>query len=161
VECVRDILERTGVDPACLALEITETVFRRGREEAETTLNQLKKLGVALVVDDFGTGYSSLDSFATSPFDSLKVDSSFVRDMVTNFRHRAIVRTIAALAADLGLGLIAEGVETQDQADVLRELGYLRAQGFLYSPALPMDELDYVLEHGVGGQDNFRTGAVA
>ncbi len=161
VASVRDILERTGVNPACLALEITETVFRRGRSEAETTLNQLKKLGVALVVDDFGTGYSSLDSFATSPFDSLKVDSSFVRDMVTNFRHRAIVRTIAALAADLGLGLIAEGVETQDQADVLRELGYAGAQGFLYSPALPLDELDRVLEHGVGDNGNPKTGAVA
>ncbi len=161
VQNVRDILERTGVDPACLALEITETVFRRGRGDAETTLNELKKLGVALVVDDFGTGYSSLDSFATSPFDSLKLDSSFVRDMVVNFRHRAIVRTIAALAADLGLGLIAEGVETQDQADVLRELGYVRAQGFLYSPALTLDELDHVLEHGVGGRHNFRPGAVA
>jgi diguanylate cyclase (GGDEF)-like protein/PAS domain S-box-containing protein len=161
VEGVRDILERSGVDPACLALEVTETVFRRGRAEAETTLNRLKKLGVALVVDDFGTGYSSLDSFATSPFDSLKVDSSFVRDMVTNFRHRAIVRTIAALAADLGLGLIAEGVETQDQAEVLRELGYRRAQGFLYSPAIPLEELDRILEHGIGGQDSSRTGAVA
>ncbi len=161
VEGVRDILERTGVDASCLALEITETVFRRGRDEAESTLNRLKKLGVALVVDDFGTGYSSLDSFATSPFDSLKVDSSFVRDMVTNFRHRAIVRTIAALAADLGLGLIAEGVETQDQADVLRELGYRRAQGFLYSPAIPLDDLDHILEHGIGGPGSSRTGAVA
>jgi EAL domain-containing protein (putative c-di-GMP-specific phosphodiesterase class I) len=81
--------------------------------------------------------------------------------MVTNFRHRAIVRTIAALAADLGLGLIAEGVETHDQAEVLRELGYLRAQGFLYSPALPLEELDRVLEHGVGGADSPKTGAVA
>jgi len=161
VEGVRDILERTGVDAACLALEITETVFRRGRADAEVTLNKLKKLGVALVVDDFGTGYSSLDSFATSPFDSLKVDSSFVRDMVTNFRHRAIVRTIAALAADLGLGLIAEGVETHDQADVLRELGYVRAQGFLYSPALPLEELEQILEHGIDGRDSSRTGAVA
>ncbi len=161
VASVRDILARTGVDPPCLALEVTETVFRRGRHEAEDTLTQLKALGVALVVDDFGTGYSSLDSFATSPFDALKVDSSFVRDMVTNFRHRAIVRTIAALAADLGLGLIAEGVETQDQADVLRELGYSRAQGFLYAPGLPLDDLEQVLEHGVGRGNRPRTGAVA
>ena len=94
---VRDILHRTGVDPACLALEITETVFRRGRKEAEATLSGLKSLGIALVVDDFGTGYSSLDSFATSPFDALKVDRSFVRDMVTNFRasrHRADHRRV-------------------------------------------------------------------
>jgi diguanylate cyclase (GGDEF)-like protein/PAS domain S-box-containing protein len=158
---VHDVLLRTGVDPQCLSLEITETVFRRGRGEAETTLHALKQLGVLLVVDDFGTGYSSLDSFATSPFDSLKVDGSFVRDMVTNFRHRAIVRTIAALAADLGLGLIAEGVETQEQADVLRELGYLGAQGFLYSAAIPLDDLEHLLESSVFGGDSPKTGAVA
>ena len=78
---------------------------------------------MSLVVDDFGTGYSSLDSFATSPFDALKVDRSFVRDMVTNFRHRAIVRTITGFAEDLGLRLIAEGVETAEQAELLRDLG--------------------------------------
>ncbi|HEX3894662.1 MAG TPA: PAS domain S-box protein [Rudaea sp.] len=158
---VRDILNRTGVDPACLALEITETVFRRGRKEAEVTLSGLKALGVALVVDDFGTGYSSLDSFATSPFDALKVDQSFVRDMVTNFRHRAIVRTIASLAVDLGLSLIAEGVERADQAEVLVELGYGGAQGFLYSPALPLDDLERVLEHGFSHNDGSAADAVA
>ena len=161
VASVRDILQRTGVDPACLALEITETVFRRGRREAEATLSGLKSLGVALVVDDFGTGYSSLDSFATSPFDALKVDRSFVRDMVTNFRHRAIVRTIASLAVDLGLSLIAEGVERPDQAEVLRELGYGGAQGFLYSPALPLEELEHVLEHGVSHNGTSAEDAVA
>jgi diguanylate cyclase (GGDEF)-like protein/PAS domain S-box-containing protein len=161
VASVREILSRTGVDPACLALEITETVFRRGRKEAESTLSGLKALGVALIVDDFGTGYSSLDSFATSPFDALKVDRSFVRDMVTNFRHRAIVRTIASLAADLGLSLIAEGVERSDQAEVLVELGYGGAQGFLYAPALPMDDLERVLEHGFSHNGSSAADAVA
>lgn len=98
-----------------------------------------------MVVDDFGTGYSSLDSFADLPFDALKIDRCFIRDMVTNFRHRAIVHTIAAFAEDLHLDLIAEGVETAEQADLLRDTGCTVAQGFLYAPALPQDEFELVL----------------
>ena len=149
IETLRGVLKRTGIDPATLSLEITETIFRGGRAEAETTLNGLKELGVSLVVDDFGTGYSSLDSFATSPFDALKVDRSFVRDMVTNFRHRAIVRTITGFAEDLGLRLIAEGVETAEQAELLRGLGCVAAQGFLYAPALPLEAMEQVLDTGL------------
>jgi diguanylate cyclase (GGDEF)-like protein/PAS domain S-box-containing protein len=155
------VLKHTGLDPACLALEITETIFRGGREEAQATLRQLKGLGVSLVVDDFGTGYSSLDSFATSSFDALKVDHSFVRDMVTNFRHRAIVRTITGFAEDLGLRLIAEGIETTEQAALLRDLGCTAAQGYLYAPAVPVETMERVLEHGLGPSDSFRADAVA
>ena len=155
------VLKHTGLDPACLALEITETIFRGGREEAQATLRELKGLGVSLVVDDFGTGYSSLDSFATSSFDALKVDHSFVRDMVTNFRHRAIVRTITGFAEDLGLRLIAEGIETTEQAALLRDLGCTAAQGYLYAPAVPIDVMERVLEQGLGPSDSLRTDAVA
>jgi len=158
VASLGSVLKRTGLDPACLALEITETIFRGGRDEAQATLKQLKGLGVSLVVDDFGTGYSSLDSFATSSFDALKVDHSFVRDMVTNFRHRAIVRTITGFAEDLGLGLIAEGIETEEQAALLRDLGCTAAQGYLYAPALSVDDMERVLEQGLGPADR---GAVA
>ena len=161
VEHLRSVLRRTGVDPATLALEITETVFRRGREEAAQTLRGLKQLGVALVVDDFGTGYSSLDSFAASPFDALKIDRSFIRDMVTNFRHRAIVRTVAGFAEDLRLDLIAEGVETAEQADLLRDLGCSVAQGFLYAPALPQSEFEALLERGFASQPDSSPSAVA
>lgn len=155
------VLKRTGLDPACLALEITETIFRGGREEAQARLKQLKGLGVSLVVDDFGTGYSSLDSFATSSFDALKVDHSFVRDMVTNFRHRAIVRTITGFAEDLGLRLIAEGIETEEQAALLRDLGCTAAQGYLYAPALSVEDMERVLEQGLGPADRRRADAVA
>lgn len=155
------VLKRSGLDPSCLALEITETIFRGGRDEAQATLKQLKTLGVSLVVDDFGTGYSSLDSFATSSFDALKVDHSFVRDMVTNFRHRAIVRTITGFAEDLGLRLIAEGIETDEQAALLRDLGCTAAQGYLYAPALSVEEMERVLEQGLGPADSTRTDAVA
>jgi diguanylate cyclase (GGDEF)-like protein/PAS domain S-box-containing protein len=161
VATLRDVLRRTGIDPASLTLEITETVFRRGRAEAEATLHGLRELGVALVVDDFGTGYSSLDSFATSPFNALKVDRSFVRDMVTNFRHRAIVRTIARFAEELGLGLIAEGVELPEQAELLAQLGCNGAQGFLYAPPLPLEAFEQVLDRGLTGYGRAAANAVA
>lgn len=161
IEHLRNVLRRTGADPSTLALEITETVFRRGREEAAQTLHGLKQLGVSLVVDDFGTGYSSLDSFADSPFDALKIDRSFIRDMVTNFRHRAIVRTIAAFAEDMHLDLIAEGVETVEQAELLRDLGCTVAQGFLYAPALAQGEFEALLERGFARQNDSSPSAVA
>src|SRR5678815_6059654 len=106
-------------------------------------------------------GYSSLDSFATSSFDALKVDHSFVRDMVTNFRHRAIVRTITGFAEDLGLRLIAEGIETEEQAALLRDLGCTAAQGYLFAPALAIEDMERVLEQGLGPSDSLRTDAVA
>lgn len=149
VATLRTILKRTGVHPSSLALEITETVFRRGRTGAESTLRALKEFGVSLVVDDFGTGYSSFDSFVTSPFDALKVDHNFVRDMVSNYRHRAIVRTIAAFAQDLGLGLTAEGVETREQADLLAGLNCVGAQGFLYAHPMPAEQMERVLGDGL------------
>lgn len=161
IENLRDVLKRTGIDSSTLALEVTETVFRRGRSEAGATLNALKKLGVSLVVDDFGTGYSSLDSFSTSPFDALKVDRSFIRDMTTNPRHGAIVRTIVGFAKDLGLGLIAEGVETEEQASLLLEAGCSTAQGFLYSAAVPEEAFEAMLESGVVPGKRPESGAVA
>ncbi|HET8942672.1 MAG TPA: PAS domain S-box protein, partial [Rudaea sp.] len=161
IENLRGVLKRSGIDPSALALEITETVFRHGRSEAEATLNALKDLGVSLVVDDFGTGYSSLDSFATSPFDALKVDRSFIRDMITNPRHGAIVRTIVGFAKDLGLGLIAEGVETREQAARLLESGCSVAQGFLYSPAVPEEVFESMLDSGLAPGSQSDSGAVA
>ena len=145
---LRGLLEDSGVDPGRIALEVTETVFRSGRGHAQQVLERLKTLGVGLVVDDFGTGYSSLDSFAASPFDALKIDRSFIRDMETNARHRAIVRTIIGFADDLGLALTAEGVETEAQAQALRDLGCSQGQGFLYSPAVPAEDFERLLAAG-------------
>jgi diguanylate cyclase (GGDEF)-like protein/PAS domain S-box-containing protein len=142
------VLVRTGLSAASLAIEVTETVFRAGRGQAEAILAEVKRLGVSLVVDDFGTGYSSLDSFASSPFDALKIDRSFVRDMESNRRHRAIVRTISGFAEDLGLSLTAEGVETRAQAELLMAMGCGTAQGFLYAPALAADAMEDVLASG-------------
>ena len=155
------VIRRFGLEPEKLALEITETIFRGGRDEAQARLKDLKALGVSLVVDDFGTGYSSLDSFATSAFDALKVDRSFVRDVTTNFRHGAIVRTVTGFAENLGLRLIAEGVETVEQAALLRSLGCTLAQGNLYSRPLPVDAFEQLLQNGLRQDDRGSSAAVA
>lgn len=146
---LRSLISATAIPPRCVTLEITETVFRSGRGPAGSMLLALKAIGVGLAVDDFGTGYSSLDSFASAPFDVLKIDQSFVRDMETNPRHRAIVRTISGFAEDLGLALTAEGVENQGQARLLAAMGCQTAQGYLYSAALPPEQIDALLMEGV------------
>lgn len=146
---MRAVLDRSGILPGSVTLEITETVFRSGRGPATPTLATLKALGVNLAVDDFGTGYSSLDSFASAPFDALKIDQSFIRDMETNSRHRAIVRTISGFAEDLGLSLTAEGVETSGQARLLAAMGCQSAQGHLYAPALTAHQVEVVLADGI------------
>jgi len=136
------LLQKHAIPPSCLRLEVTETVFRSGRGHAEAQLESLKALGVGLAVDDFGTGYSSLESFAASPFDALKVDQTFVRDLETNPRHRAIVRTIIGFAKELGLLLTAEGIETEGQRAMLQALGCQNGQGYLFSRPLPADEFE-------------------
>ena len=132
VEEVFSLLQSHRLAPASVRLEVTETAFRAGRGQAEQRLLSLKALGVGLVVDDFGTGYSSLESFAASPFDALKIDQVFIRDIESNPRHRAIVRTITAFADELGLALTAEGIETQGQQALLKALGCRFGQGYLF-----------------------------
>lgn len=145
VDEVLSLLRKHRLPPDCLRLEVTETAFRGGRGQAEQRLMALKALGVGLVVDDFGTGYSSLESFAASPFDALKMDQVFIRDIQTNARHRAIARTINSFAGELGLMLTAEGIETTGQRDVLREIGCQFGQGFLFARALPPDQFEQML----------------
>jgi EAL domain-containing protein (putative c-di-GMP-specific phosphodiesterase class I) len=141
LEEVFHLLQKHALPPSCLRLEVTETVFRSGRGHAEAQLESLKALGIGLAVDDFGTGYSSLESFAASPFDALKIDQTFVRDLETNPRHRAIVRTIIGFAKDLGLLLTAEGIETEGQRAMLQALGCQYGQGFLF--ARPLSAADF------------------
>lgn len=138
---LQSMLQDNSIAPETLHLEITETVFRGPIGALRETLASLHRLGVRLVVDDFGTGYSSMVSFSESAFDGLKIDRGFIGDLESNARHRAIVKTIAQFALDLDLSLVAEGVENQQQERLLRELGCELAQGFLYAPALPADQL--------------------
>ena len=142
---VAALLVQHDLPARCLRLEVTEGVFRSGSEHGKEQLAELKALGVGLAVDDFGTGYSSLEAFAASSFDALKVDQSFVRDVTVNPRHRAIVKTIINFARDLGLLLTAEGVETEEQRDLLLELGCAYGQGYWFSKPLPADEFERLL----------------
>ena len=139
---VAGLLDAHDLPASCLRLEITETVFRSGSGFAQNQLVSLKELGVGLAVDDFGTGYSSLEAFAASPFDALKIDQSFVRDIAFNPRHRAIVKTVIGFAKDLGLLLTAEGIETEEQRQLLLSLGCQFGQGFLFARPLSPDEFE-------------------
>jgi diguanylate cyclase (GGDEF)-like protein len=133
---VRSALALAGLPPHRLELEITEGAFVADLADALHKLNQLKALGVELAVDDFGTGYSSLSYLKQMPVDRLKIDQSFVRDIPGSADDCAIVRTILAMAANLNLQVIAEGVESEDQQTFLRNEGCQEIQGFFLSPAV-------------------------
>jgi diguanylate cyclase (GGDEF)-like protein len=141
-EDVFHLLQNYRLPPSCLRLEVTEGVFRSGSTHASEQLDALKALGVGLAVDDFGTGYSSLEAFASSSFDALKVDQSFIRDVTVNPRHRAIVRTVIGFAKDLGLLLTAEGIETDEQRQLLLDLGCEFGQGNLFAQAMAPAEFE-------------------
>ena len=147
-DTVASVLRSTGLDPACLSLEITETVMVRDAEGLSEILGALKALGVRLVLDDFGTGYSSLSYLTRLPLDVLKVDRSFVDGLGSEPRDTAITETIIAMSRALSLDVVAEGVETPDHVRELSRLGCGLAQGFHFSRAVPAPEITHALEHG-------------
>ncbi|WP_332853548.1 putative bifunctional diguanylate cyclase/phosphodiesterase [Duganella sp. S19_KUP01_CR8] len=138
---VRSALDRHGVDPRLLKLELTEGVLLEKIEETVACMQALKAIGVRFSLDDFGTGYSSLQYLKRLPLSQLKIDQSFVRDLVSDSSDQVIVRTIIAMARSLQLDVIAEGVETQAQRALLEELGCRRYQGYLYSRPVPEPQL--------------------
>jgi diguanylate cyclase (GGDEF)-like protein len=133
IEQVAAALRKTGLDPRCLKLEITESVVMENADAANTMLRQLRALGVQLSIDDFGTGYSSLSYLHRFPVNYLKVDRSFVSRMGGGDDNTEIVRTICTLAHNLGLEVIAEGIETEGQNEQLKALGCEYGQGYLFS----------------------------
>jgi EAL domain-containing protein (putative c-di-GMP-specific phosphodiesterase class I) len=133
VESVAQTLLDTGLEPQYLELELTESILMEPTEKTFITLNELKATGVRIAIDDFGKGYSSLGYLKRLPIDTLKIDRSFVRDIISNSDDRAIIRAIISLARSLNLKVIAEGVETHDQLTYLREQGSDGIQGFLLS----------------------------
>ena len=141
LSCVADVLRRTGLDPACLELEITESVLMRDAETSINTLRALKEMGIKIAMDDFGTGYSSLSYLKRFPIDILKIDRSFIREVVIDPDNSAIVTAIVALAKSLHLSVVAEGVETKEQLDFLRGENCERAQGYLFSKPLASEAL--------------------
>ena len=142
---LREALAPAGGDPAALSIEVTESVLISNMEQAIEVLTQVRALGVPVAIDDFGTGYSSLAYIVTLPVDEVKIDRSFVKKISTDAAYRGIVGTCVNLARNLGLKVVAEGVETEDQARELQALRCDFAQGFLYSPPVPADELACML----------------
>lgn len=133
---VAEILAEYGLPPEMLMLEVTESVFLNERSVAIETMSAIRKLGAGLSLDDFGTGYSSLNRLAQLPIRELKIDRSFMRDVESDPTARAIVTTVVRVGQSLQLAVIAEGVETEGQRNLLSELGCDIIQGFLYAPAL-------------------------
>jgi diguanylate cyclase (GGDEF)-like protein len=142
---VAAILEKTDTDPSSVILELTEGIFIRDSARALSVLTDLKSLGVQLALDDFGTGYSSLSYLRDFPVDILKIDQKFVADSATDAAGASLVSAITGLAHDLGLSVIAEGVESQAQADAVCELGCDLAQGFFYARPMPALALEALL----------------
>lgn len=138
VSGVVSALEHHRVEPGRLKLELTESMLASDLNDMVQKMGQLKGCGVGLSLDDFGTGYSSLGYLRRLPLDQIKIDASFVREILTNAHDAAIARTVVALARDLELEVIAEGVETELQREFLLSLGCENFQGYLFSPPLPL-----------------------
>jgi diguanylate cyclase (GGDEF)-like protein/PAS domain S-box-containing protein len=144
-ENIANTIERCGYDPGFLSIEITERLFFEDEGPARALFAQLHQLGVLLALDDFGTGYSPLVHLKEFPVHTIKIDRSFVSGLGVDPFDDAIVESVVDLAARLGLFAIAEGVETAEQADHLRRIGCACAQGYLFSHALPVDEIELLM----------------
>jgi EAL domain-containing protein (putative c-di-GMP-specific phosphodiesterase class I) len=145
VDSVAEVLRESGIEPAMLVLEITESALMGDAEGALEILTQLKELGVRLAIDDFGTGYSSLVYLKRFPVDVLKVDRSFIAGLGQDPEDSAIVTSVIGLARAVGVVAVAEGVETTEQLVALQELGCEFGQGFLWSRPVPANELDITI----------------
>jgi diguanylate cyclase (GGDEF)-like protein/PAS domain S-box-containing protein len=147
---ISHVLEQTGLDPQYLELEITESMTM-DVDHAIQSLLELKQLGVNVSIDDFGTGYSSLYYLKKFPIDKLKIDRSFVRDIMVDPNDAAIVATIIAMTHHLNLKVIAEGVETEDQLQFLYQNRCNEVQGYWFSPPVDKVDLEHMLRHGISG----------
>jgi diguanylate cyclase (GGDEF)-like protein/PAS domain S-box-containing protein len=160
---VTDALKHSGLPPRRLELEITETLLLEKSAQVLATLHALRALGVRISMDDFGTGYSSLSYLRSFPFDKIKIDQSFVRDLGANREAQAIIRSIVSLGKGLGVIITAEGVETEAELSCLRAEGCDEGQGFLFSKARPNAEIISLLaaQRGIDGVDDEDAALVA
>ena len=148
-EIIETTLRKTGVAPANLKLEITESALMENAQTVTNRLLELRKLGIKLGLDDFGTGYSSLSYLHRFPLDTLKIDRSFVARLLEEGENREIVRTIVTLGKNLGMDVVAEGIEEARQLDDLRGLNCPHGQGYLFARPLPADEATHILREGL------------
>ena len=153
VEHVAEAVKAHQINPACLKLELTESVALGGLDVVVTKMLALKHgIGVTLSLDDFGTGYSSLSYLKKLPFNQIKIDRSFVRDMLTDTSDAMMVKNIIDMTHNFGMQVIAEGVETEQQLALLREYGCLSYQGYLFSKPLPVEEFEMLLNKDAVGR---------
>lgn len=145
VSQIKAILEETQINPSRLKLELTESLIMEGTSDNVRKMLELQQLGIHFSMDDFGTGYSSLVHLQSLPLNQLKIDRSFVGNIVTNANDAVIVKAIIAMAAALDLEVIAEGVETREQMEMLSQYGCKAFQGYLFSKPLPLDEFQGLL----------------
>jgi diguanylate cyclase (GGDEF)-like protein/PAS domain S-box-containing protein len=156
-ELVANVLAQSGLDPARLELEITESVFVADSAATDQQFALLKRLGIRLALDDFGTGYSSLGYLKRAPFDKIKIDQSFVRGAsLGQDKNAAIIKAIVTLADTMNMETTAEGVETQDEIEFIRDLGCSHIQGFVYGK--PLESADLIERLGTRGADAERIG---
>jgi diguanylate cyclase (GGDEF)-like protein len=148
VEVVGRVLKDTGLDPRFLQLEITESVAMHDIDFTSRVLVNLKDMGIQIAIDDFGTGHSSLNYLKRLPIDDVKIDQSFVRDVITDPNDAAIVGSIVAMTHELNLKLVAEGVETEEQLDFLKDRRCDVVQGFLFSKPMPADAVEQIIARG-------------
>jgi EAL domain-containing protein (putative c-di-GMP-specific phosphodiesterase class I) len=150
---LKEILEDLGIPAQRIEIELTESMVMANAEQSIKTLSQIKSLGVNVAIDDFGTGYSSLAYLKRLPIDTLKIDKEFVGDITTDPDDEAITSTVIMMAHSLGLDVVAEGVETQEQLDYLREQKCDEVQGNIVSPPLDAEKcLRYLLDHRAPGE---------
>ena len=154
-------LAASGLQPSRLEIEITETVLLQDREATLAVLHQLRALGIRIAMDDFGTGYSSLTYLQSFPFDKIKIDRSFVKDITENAGSLYIVRAVAALANGMGMAATAEGVETSEQLDKIAAVGCTEMQGYLFSRPLPVAEIERRFLSRLPGPADAKSAAVA
>jgi diguanylate cyclase (GGDEF)-like protein len=144
-DAVRSAIADSGVDASCLVLELTETAIMRNLEESKRLMAELRELGVKLAIDDFGSGYSSLNYLWTLPVDAIKIDQSLVADLSDSDRALAIMETLVGLGHTLGLDVVAEGVESEEQFEIVRRVRCDLAQGYLFAMPMPIHEAEELI----------------
>ncbi len=145
-ETIKTIVKQSGIKPELLELEVTEGFLMENIKKVEKVLKNLQSFGVSIAIDDFGTGYSSLSRLKSLPISKLKIDKSFINDIVENDDDKRIVQVIIALARALDLEVVAEGVETREQLDLLKKYGCNLIQGYYFSKPIPNDKIDILLQ---------------
>ena len=145
VSVFKKVLEETGVGPEAIEIEITESMLMSDTENAIAALNDLHELGIHVAMDDFGTGYSSLSYLRRFPIDTIKIDQNFISEIVNNKDDAEIIRTIISMGKTLNRQIVAEGVETAEQLEMLKEYDCDQIQGYYLSPPVPGDELTGLL----------------